>query len=75
VNAYVKAKILTLTFTIGTENVKAMIREVSWPLASCTIRSRADKAKTINVNMDDANPPRTSRAPSTVKSSQAHPVR
>ncbi len=42
----------------------AMIRGVSWALASCTATSNAEQTKTTNVNIDEAKVANTARAAS-----------
>ena len=62
----VKAKTNTANenFVTGSLKTIAMMRGVSWALASWTATSSAEETNTMNVNIDEANVPSTVRAAS-----------
>ena len=53
-----KVKVNTNTvneiFVTGSRNTRAMIRGVSWVLASCTAISKAEHTNTMKLNIDEA---------------------
>jgi len=49
-------------FVTGLRKTRAMMRDVSWALASCTATSKAEETKTMKVNMDAARVSSTVRA-------------
>ena len=59
----VKVKVNTVkeNLVTGSRKTMAMIRGVSWALASCTAINRAEQTKTMNVNIDEAIIPSTVR--------------
>ena len=60
----VKTNAVNENFVTGSLKTIAMMRGVSWALASWTATSSAEETKTISVNMDEANAPSTVRAAS-----------
>ena len=58
----VKTNTVKENLVTGSLNTMAMMRGVSWALASCTATSRAEETKTMNVNIDAAKVPSTARA-------------
>jgi hypothetical protein len=58
----VKTNTTRATLVIGSRNTIAMMRGVSWELASCTATSSAEDTNTMNVNIDEAMVPRTAWA-------------
>ena len=64
VKVKVKTKAAMASFITGSRKRKAMMRGVSWALASWTASKRTEERKTMKVNMEAARVPRTARAPS-----------
>ena len=63
-NVKVKTNTVKETLVPRSLNTMAMIRGVSWALASCTATSNAEQTKTTNVNIDEAKVANTARAAS-----------
>ena len=59
VKVKVKTKTTKETLVIGSLNTIAMMRGVSWELASWTDTKRAEETNTMKVNIEEAMVPRT----------------
>ncbi len=66
VNVKENTKTVNENLVTGSRKTKAMIRGVSWALASCTAINKAEQTKMMKVNIEEAIIPNTVRAVSGV---------
>src|SRR5215217_2042418 len=75
VRVNVKTNTVSENFVIGSLNTRAMIRGVSWALASCRAINSAEETNTTNENIADARVIRTVREASGFRSIRQPNVR